>query len=86
MKMIVALPLLLVAACSVDSDSRNDAVTLNYDASAVENVAEDLGNAAEDAASQVGNAVEGAGRAIENEVDNLEVDVDINRNTSRNST
>lgn len=88
MRIIVALPLLLAAACSVENDDRNDAVTLNYDASAVENVADDLGNAAQDAASELGNATRSAGDAIENEIDNIDVDIDINRNNNRtgNST
>lgn len=86
MRTIIALPLLLVAACSVDSDNRNDSVTVNFDAQAIENTADELGNAAEQAVSEVGNAARSAGDAIENEVDNIDVDVDINRNGSGNAT
>ncbi len=86
MRMIIALPLLLVAACSVDSDGRNDSVTVNFDAQGIENTADELGNAADQAVSDVGNAARGAGQAIENEIDNIDVDIDINRNGSRNAT
>jgi hypothetical protein len=83
--MIVAFPLLLLAACAVESDSQNDEVTLEVDEGQIENTAEDLGNAAEEAASELGNAAGQAGRALENEVGDIELDVDINRNKSDGS-
>lgn len=86
MRMIIALPLLLVAACSVDSDGRNDSVTVNLNTEGLENTADELGDAAEQAASDLGNAARGAGDAIQNEVDGIDVDVDINRNRTGNAT
>ena len=78
MRMIVALPLLLLAACNVDSDSANDQVTLEFNGERIE-------DAASDAAGAVGNAAESAGAAIENEVGDLEVDLDVRRNESGNA-
>lgn len=80
MRLILALPLLLVAACSVDSDGRNDTVTVDFNDNAVEQTAEDLGNVAEGAASSVGNAASEAGTAIKDEVTNIDVDIDVDRN------
>lgn len=80
MRKILALPLLLAAACGVDSN--NDTVTINYDSEAIENTAGELGNAAEQAASDISNV---AG-AIENRVDDIDVDIDLNRNESTNAT
>ena len=71
MRIILALPLLLAAACSVESDDRNDSMTLEFNETKIEKTADDLGNAAER-----------AGEAIENEVEDLDVDVDVNRNKS----
>lgn len=80
MRMILAFPLLLAAACGVDAN--NDTVTINYDSEAIENTAGELGNAAERAASDIGNAAQ----AIENRVDDIDVDIDLNRNDSGNAT
>ncbi|WP_114952047.1 hypothetical protein [Sphingosinicella terrae] len=85
MRMIFALPLLLVAACGVNNDPQNDTVTLEYDQNQVEETAQDLGNAADDAATEIGEAARGAGRAIENEVGDIDVDVDVRRNQAENS-
>jgi hypothetical protein len=85
MRMIVAFPLLMLAACAVESDSQNDQVTLEVDEGLIENTAEDLGNAAEEAASELGNAAGEAGRAVENEVGDIELDVDVNRNRADSS-
>jgi hypothetical protein len=78
--MILALPLLLVAACNVENDERNDRVTLDFDQNAVEDAADEVGNALEDAGTQIGDAAENAGQAIEDEVDSIDVDVDVSRN------
>ncbi|WP_129790580.1 hypothetical protein [Sphingosinicella sp. CPCC 101087] len=91
MRIIALLPLLMVAACDVESDPQNDQVSLGYDEQQIENTAEsvgtaageaasEVGNAAEAAASQLGNAASEAGQAIEDEVGDVDVDVDVNRN------
>ena len=83
MRMLVLIPLVLVAACGVDNDTRNDSVTVKYDSQELSNTVGELGNAAEEAADQIGNAAVRAGDNIRNEVGDIDIDVDINRN--RNS-
>jgi hypothetical protein len=73
MRLILALPLLLVVACNVERDDANDSTTIEFNEQRLEN-----------AVSDVGNAAESAGDAIQNEVGDLDVDVDVNRNESGN--
>lgn len=75
MRMIAALPLLLLAACNVDRDSANDSTTVSFNDQAIEDAASDAGNALGDAAATVGNAAESAGQAIENDIGDIDVDV-----------
>lgn len=74
MRIVFALPVLALVACSVDNDPANDQVTLEYNEERIE-----------DTASDAANAAESAGAAIENEIGDLDVDVDVNRNRSGNS-
>ena len=69
MRILLAIPLLLTAACNVEHDEANNQVVLNYDEEGVENTAEDVGNTAENVAADVGNAVEETAEDIGNEVD-----------------
>lgn len=82
MRMIALLPLLLVAGCDVQKDTKNDQVTMKLDTGAIENKTESLGNAAEKAASDVGNAAQNAGESLENQVKDLHVKVDVGRDKS----
>src|SRR5439155_9730377 len=75
MRMIVMLPLLLVAACDVQKDTKNDQVTMKLDTGTLKNKADSLGNAAERTASDVGNAAENASESLENQVHDLHVKV-----------
>jgi hypothetical protein len=81
---MLAIPLLALAACSVDNDSGNDQVTLEYNEQRIERAAEQAGAAARDVATGVGNVAGSAGRAIKNEVGDVDVDVDVSRNRSDN--
>ena len=74
MRLLLALPLLLVAGCNVTTDDANDQTTIEFN-----------GQRAEEAVEDVGNAVQGAGAAISNEVGDIDVDLDVNRNESGNS-
>ena len=74
MRMLLALPLLLVAGCSVESDDANDSVTIGLNEQRLENAIEDAGNAAEE-----------AGDALGNEVRALDIDVDTDGNEVGNS-
>lgn len=85
MRMIAALPFLMLAACDVEKDPQNDQTTIEFNEQRIESTAENLGNAAEEVASDVANAAETAGQKIENEVEGIDVDVDVNRRKSDNA-
>lgn len=85
MRSVFVLPLLAAAACSIDNDSANDQMTLEYNQERIEDAAGDVAGAAENLAAGAGNVAVTTGRAIENEVGDIDVDVDVNRNRSGNS-
>ena len=86
MRTFALLPLLILAACSVDSDPRNDQMTVQFNDVGIENAADAVANDAERVADDIGNTVEGASDRLENQVDNLHVDVDVGRDENRNSS
>ena len=86
MRWLALIPLLMVAACSVDTDSQNDQVTLEFDENSIDNALDAVGNEAGRVASDVGNSIEGAGRAVENDVGDIDVDLDVRRDKSGNTT
>ena len=61
MRILMALPLLALAACNVTKDGANDQVTVEYNGDVAENTVADIGNAAEDVANDVGQAAEDIG-------------------------
>ena len=75
MRMILALPLLALAACQVTKDDQNDQVTVQYNQDVAENAAADVANGAREAGSAIANSAEDAGAAIKN----VDVDVDTNK-------
>ncbi len=76
----MAVLTLLLGACSVDTDSANEQVTLEYDKQEIRNAAREATRTARDVASGVGNVAATTGRAISNEVGDIDVDVDVSRN------
>lgn len=76
----LTLPLLLIAACNVDSDSANNQITLDYDQNRIENAAAATVRAAKEVGSAAGNVAVTTGRAIKDEVGDIDVDVDVKRN------
>ena len=84
MRLIFALPLLTLAACSVDNDTANDQMTLEYNRQRVDDAADAAGRAADEAGAAVGNVAASTGRAIRNEIGDIDVnvDVDVTRNRS----
>ena len=76
---ILALTLLL-GACSVDTDSTNEQVTLEYNKQEIRKAAREATRTAREVASGVGNVAATTGRAISNEVGDIDVDVDVSRN------
>ena len=77
MRMIVALPLLALAACQVTKDDANDSVTVEYNQDVAENGLEDAANLAGNVAATVANDVEQAADKVENT--DIDVQVDTNK-------
>ena len=75
MRSFFLFPLFALAACQVTEDDQNDQVTIQYNEEVAENAAEDVGNAAEEA----GEAVVNGARDVGNTVENVDVDVDLNK-------
>lgn len=78
MRILMALPLLAMAACQVTKDDQNDSVTVEYNQDVAENGLEDAANLAENVAATVANDVEQAADKVENT--DIDVDVDTNAN------
>lgn len=85
MRLILALPLALTAACNVDSDSANDQVRVEYNQQRIEEGAAQAAEAAKDVASGIGNVAAATGRAVKDEVGDIDVDVDVDRDRSGNT-
>ena len=77
MRIVLALPLLALAACQVSKDEQNDTITATYNEEVAENAASDVGNFAEDVAADVTNTAEDIGEKAQN----VDVDVDVDTNT-----
>ena len=80
MRILFALPLLLVAACDVDRDAANDTTTIELNEAEAQNIAEDVGNTAENIGGAIANEAEDAAEKIQN----TDVDVDVDTNTADN--
>ena len=74
MRLILALPS-LAAACSVDNDSANDQMTVQYNQQRIEKAARTV----RDVGAAAGNVAASTGRAVRNEVGDVDVDVDVRR-------
>jgi hypothetical protein len=82
MRILIAAPLLLVAACSVETDRRNGQTTIGFDEKIITNTTDEIGNAVENTAAEIGRA----GQELRNDARNIDVDVDIRRRPPGNST
>ena len=51
MRILLAVPLLVLGACNVDRDAGNDTTTVSFDESAAANAADDVGDAAQNIGS-----------------------------------
>jgi hypothetical protein len=82
MRILIAVPLLLAAACSVESDPRNGQTTIGFDQNIITNTTDRMSNAAEETAAEL----ERTGQDRRNEARGVDVDVDIRRRPPGNST
>jgi hypothetical protein len=85
MRLTYALPLLALAGCDVDNDSANDQVRFEYNQQRIEDAAAATARTAKEVGSGVGNVAVSTGRAVKKEVGDIDVDVDVTRNRSKDS-
>ena len=82
MRILLAMPLLLLGACQVSKDDANDSVTVAYNEDVAANAAADVANTAENIAGHIGNDVE----RTTDKVQNSDVDVNVNHNGETHTT
>ena len=79
MRILLAIPLLLLGACQVSKD--NNSVSVTYNSDVAENAAADVGNTAQNIAGDIGNDVKNESAKVENHVGN-----DDDHNAQANAT
>ncbi|GAA4740290.1 hypothetical protein GCM10023264_01560 [Sphingomonas daechungensis] len=77
MRILFAIPLLLLGACQVSKDDNSTTVSFNQDVA--ENTAADIGNTAENIGGMIANDVDQAADKVQNKVGNVDVDVNVSR-------
>ena len=80
MRILLAVPLLLVTACNVNRDADNGTTTVSFDENTAKNAVEDAGEAAENIGGAIANDVDQAADKVQNKVGDVDVDVDVSRN------
>jgi hypothetical protein len=86
MRIMLALPLLLLGACQVSKDNANNTVSVTYNSDVAENAAADVGNTAQNVAADIGNDVQKTGDKIQNKIGNSDVSVKVNKEVKTNTT
>ena len=79
MRILIALPLLLLGACQVSKDDANNSVSVTYNEEVAANAAADVSNTAQNIASDIGNEARSTADKIDNKVDNTDVDVKVDQ-------
>jgi hypothetical protein len=86
MRIMLALPLLLLGACQVSKDNANNTVSVTYNSDVGENAAADVGNTAQNVAADIGNDVQKTGDKIQNKIGNSDVSVKVNKEVKTDTT
>jgi hypothetical protein len=86
MRIMLALPLLLLGACQVSKDNANNTVSVTYNSDVAENAAADVGNTAQNVAADIGNDVQKTGDKIQNKIGNSDVSVKVNKEVKTDTT
>jgi len=86
MRILFAIPLLLLGACQVSKDANNGTTSVTYNSDVAENAAKDIGNTAQNIGGDIANDVQKTGDKIENKVGNTNVDVKVNTNKTDEPT
>ena len=80
MRLLILLPVALLAACQVSKDDDNGTITAEFNQDVAENAAQDVANGAEALGGAIANEAEQTAAKIEN----TDVDVDVDTNTADN--
>jgi hypothetical protein len=80
MRLLIALPTLLLCACQVSKDSDNGAITAEFNQDVAENAARDVANGAQ----ALGGAIADEAEQTAAKIENTDVDVDVDVNTADN--
>ena len=83
MRILFAVPLLMLGACQVSKDDNSTTVSFNQDVA--ENAAADAGNFAENVGGMIANDVDKTADKVQNEVGDVDLDVNVSR-TNGNDT
>ena len=75
MRVLFAVPLLLLGACQVTKDDNSTTLSFNEDVAA--NAAEDIGSAAENLGGAIANEADQTAAKVENKVGDVDVDVNV---------
>jgi hypothetical protein len=86
MRILLAIPLLLLGACQVSKDNANGTTSVTYNSDVAENTAADIGNTAQNIGGDIANDVQKSGDKIENKVGNSDVNVHIGKDDQANTT
>ena len=78
MRILFAIPILLLGACQVSKDDANGTTSITYNSDVAENAAADIGNTAQNIGADIGNDVQKTADKVQNKVDNTDVDVNVN--------
>jgi hypothetical protein len=79
MRVLLAVPLLLLGACQVSKDNANNTMSVTYNSEVAANAAADVTNTAQNIAADIGNDVRATSDKVQNKVGNADVDVNVNR-------
>ena len=66
MRILALMPILVLGACNVSTDSGNNSVTVQYDQNLAENTAADIGNTAQNMGAAIGNEVDETAAKVNN--------------------
>jgi hypothetical protein len=75
MRILFAIPILLLGACQVSKDNANGTTSVTYNSDVAENAAADIGNTAQNIGADISNDVQRTADKVQNKVDNTDVDV-----------
>ena len=79
MRILIALPLLLLGACQVSKDDANNSVSVTYNEDVAATAAADVSNTAQNIASDIGNEAQSTAAKIDNKVDSTDVNVKVDK-------